>query len=192
MIAAPIIPYLSGGREKCITGACLLFRGCDLLSRAIECFSEFSHCAPIVRMDEYLGSPDRVALIEALEHGLTPTLVSNRCSNYNGDVYLFIPDGLTPEIQDKFRQHMFMECLKGTPYNYEELIENIVHRTTENPAAQICSEAEDLGLQFAGLERIPEYKSNLTPRPGDIPVWWKGSLYRLLPPFVLAQTTIAS
>jgi len=179
-----IIPYLNGGRNLCITGCAILVRGNDLLSKAIECFSVFSHCAPIVRMDEYLGTPDRVTLIEALEHGLTLTLLSERFQGYSGQVFLFIPVGLKPEIQAKLRSEMLVQLAQGTPYDYKALFANALGHTKENAAQQFCSEAYGLALEGVGIQRKPEFQSDLAPRPGDVATWWDGELIELVGPFM--------
>jgi hypothetical protein len=181
------IPYLEGGRELCVTGCAVLWRGKDLLSEAIELceHGDFSHASAVVRMDEYLGTPDRVTLIEALEHGPTPTLLSNRARDYDGEIYLFTPDGLTAEIQAKFRKFAFEASLKQEPYDFEGLLKQIAGHVHPNPKAVFCSDFWGRDAVSSGLPRKPEFRDNgWAPQPPDIPVWWPGKpVIKLVGPF---------
>ena len=177
------MPYLEGGRELCQTGCAILWRGDCLLSETIELFSQFSHCSLVVRMDEYLGTTDRVTTIEALASGLRLTLLSKQAQDYDGEVYLFIPEGLTPTTQERFRAWAVEHCAEEEPYNMSGLFTNAIHRTEENAKQVFCSEAYGQCLEASGVQRKPEFNNGLAPRPGDVPVWWKGRLVKLLQPF---------
>jgi hypothetical protein len=180
-------PYLQGGRELCQTGCALLLRGQgNVLSDAIEFWSSFSHCAPIVRFDDVLGRDDTPSLIEALAGGPTPGYVGEAYNAYEGEVYLFVPDGLTPEVQRRFRVAAFNRCLKRIKYDLAGLVENAVTHTEEKggDAPEFCSVYYDLDLKDSGLVRLPSHQDKVAPRPGDIPVWWGGQLYKLLQPFL--------
>jgi hypothetical protein len=177
-------PYLQGGRELCVTGCAVLFRGNDLLDEAIEHWGGLSHCACVVRQDECMDD-GRVPLIEALGGGLTPTFLEDDAQGYDGHVYLFTPAGLTPAIQHKFRSWLLIKTHERTPYGYGGLFGNMVGHVQENAKEPFCSEAWGLAIEQAPIPRLPQYQNNLAPRPGDVPVWWpsKGPMVELIGPF---------
>jgi len=208
---------IKSGRELCVTGCAILWRGRSLLDRAVELFTPFSHSSLVVRMDEYLGTKDRVTCIEALPGGLQPTLFSERARGFTGEIALFVPDGLTPERQSAIRAFALTECLKGKGYDYLGFLANILGRPREHRSSYFCSEFYGMALDKNGIARkgcqaascsslssdearaiqaLPGsrecgrgadkimYRNKLAPRPGDIPDWWPGSLYRLTGPFI--------
>jgi len=237
------------GRALCATGCVILWRGRTLLSRAVELFTPFSHCSLVVRMDEYLGARDRVTCVEAVPGGLQPRLLSALMRAFKGEIYLFAPEGLTPERQAMIRAFALGECLAGKGYDYIGFLMNILGRPRERRDRYFCSEFCAVALDKSGIARrgchkgrqaascsslsskvedggrgrlwsdearvsglCPETcdagearirskaafgeftspncnaaagadKVPLSPRPGDIPKWWPGSMYRLVEPF---------
>lgn len=182
MVAVRSIPFLTIGKDLCVTGSALLFQGCDLLSRAIECFSEFSHCAPIIRLEDF-GVQEGLVLFEALKHGITPNCLIERCTAYEGYIYLFVPEGLTFDAKQGFYRYLLRKHMDGTPFDFPALLENAIVHVKEDDTALFCSEAYDAALQAGGLSRSAYSDVSLAPRPGDIPKWWRGTVFRLLPPF---------
>ena len=181
------VPYLAGGRELCVTGACILTAADDLLGRAIRFFEGgralCSHAAPVVRFPSDMMDAERVTLIQALEHGLTATFASEFLEGFRGRVFLFTPAGLTPEIQARFRAWMLTGLCSRVPYDYLALFRQILGHTVQDAHAQFCSEAYGIGLEQAGLPRRAPYVNGLAPQPADIPEWWPGRLVELVEPF---------
>ncbi len=181
------IPYLDGGRELCVTGSCLLTAADTALGRAIRFFQGgeafCSHAAPVVRFPEEFVGRDRVTLIEALEHGLTPTYLSRYFKNFAGRLFLFTPAGLTPESQARFSAWLVDRMCAETPYDYVGLLRQTRGRVTEDNTALFCSEAYGMALEAAGLPRLPEAPAGLAPQPNDIPVWWLGRVVEMVGPF---------
>lgn len=182
------IPYLEGGRDLCVTGACFLTASDDVLGAAIRLFegkgAYVSHCAPIVRLPPELMDTTRVSLIEALEHGLTPTYASQRFQDYDGHVYLCVPKGLTEEQQHRFRKWLIDKMWRRVPYDYSSLFKNMGGHVAKDDGALFCSEAWGMAADDAGIERLPQYRNNFAPRPNDIPVWWDCAVYEIVGPFV--------
>jgi hypothetical protein len=175
------IPYLQGGRERCLPGCALLFQGVSLLEEAIENWGGLSHCACIVGPDIRIGSTEPTT-IEALAGGLTPRLVATDCQG-PGRFFLFTPDDLTPAKQQAFVSWLVNRMLLGTPYAYNQLLENAAGHVQESIGQEFCSEAWGLAAEHAGILRLPQNQSTLAPRPGDVPVWWPGSMIELVGPF---------
>ena len=176
-------PYLRGGRELCVTGCAILWRGRSLLDRAIELVTAFSHCSLIVRMDEYLGSQDRVATLEALPGGLVPALFSKRAHSFAGEIWLFTPDGLTPAKRTGIRSFALRECLTGKGYDYLGFMAAILGHPRKRRGRYFCSEFYAASLDVSGVRRKAS-SPHLAPRPGDIPEWWQGELRKLTGPFL--------
>ncbi len=182
------IPYLQGGRALCVTGCCFLTASDDILGRAIRlCEGEdayVSHAACVVRLPPNMMDEDRVSMIEALEHGLTPTYVSERFQDFNGHVYLFTPAGLTEEKQHKFRYWLIDKMFKRTPYDYSSLFRNAIGHVGAEASALFCSEAWGMAADYSGIERIEAFKGEKAPQPPDVIKWWLGRVVEITGPFV--------
>ena len=184
----PVRPYLYGGRELCVTGACLLTASSDWLGRAIRFFEGdaawCSHAAPVVRFPVDMVGAERVTLIEALEHGLTPTYLSHYFGDdFDGRLFLFTPWALTLEIQTKFRAWMLDKMFSQTGYDYGSLARQVAGHAQEDDALLFCSEAWGMAAEAAGLPRLPDAPQGLAPQPPDIPRWWAGKVVELIGPF---------
>lgn len=184
------IPYLEGGRDLCVTGSCILTASSSPLGKAIRCFEGHdaycSHAAPVVRYPANMVREERVTLIEALEHGLTPTYLSHYFRDFEGTLYLFVPHGLTVEVQEAFRFYLMDMMLKQTPYDYPDLFKQIMGRVREDDEKLFCSEAFGFATEYAGLKRKTSAPQGFAPQPPDISKWWDGVLYRLIGPFYRA------
>jgi hypothetical protein len=186
---APAIqtPYLQGGKELCTTGSCILVYSPTLLGEAIREFEDnggwCNHAASIVRMPEPFCSEAEVSLVEALEHGLTPTLLRSYFGSPGTRLYLFTPDGLTPEVQARFAAWIMGKMFTGTAYAYGALVEQVAGHVQEGTSAMFCSESYGCALEAAGLKRLGSAPAGVAPQPTDIPAWWSGSLVELVPPF---------
>lgn len=183
-----VVPYLDGGRELCVTGSCLLTAADTALGKAIRFFQGgeafCSHAAPVVRFPETLVDRERVTLIEALEHGITPTYLSHYFGkDFSGRLFLFTPAGLTPEIQRRFSAWVLDKMFSGTAYDYRALVRQVAGRVAQDDTDLFCSEQWGMGIEHAGLQRLPEAPAGLAPQPSDIPVWWLGRLVELVGPF---------
>jgi hypothetical protein len=181
------IPYRDGGRELCVTGSCLLTAADTALGRAIRFFQGggafCSHAAPVVRFPEEFVGRDRVTLIEALEHGLTPTYLSRYFKDFDGRLFLFTPAGLTELFQARFAAWLVDRMCAETPYGYRDLVRQTRGRVEQDDKALFCSEAYGMALEAAGLPRLAEAPAGLAPQPSDIPNWWLGRVVELVGPF---------
>jgi len=184
------IPYLDGGRELCVTGSCLLTASEDFIGDAIRLFEGdgafVSHAAAVVRFPSSLVSVERVTLIESLEHGPTPTYLSHYFTGFTGRLFLFTPDGLTPEIQAGFAAWALDKALKRVKYGYYAIAEQTLgHVQEENPNVEIfCSDFVAQDWEANGINRLTSFPPTLAAQPSDIPRWWSGSVVELVGPFV--------
>ena len=158
----------------------MLWKGNDLLGRAIRMFSTFSHASLIVRLEQYQGLKDRVFLVEALATGLELRLMSERIKDYNGEVFVFTPSGLGTTQQASIRDFALVECAKGIPYDYGSLFANILGHVSEDCRKLFCSEFVWLAWLQARL--VTPTLGNKAPRPGDIPKWANGILDEIIVP----------
>lgn len=185
------IPYMAGGRELCVTGTCVLTASCSTLGKAIRHFEGkdafCSHAAPVVRFPAEMVREERVTLIEALEHGMTPTYMSHYFSDFEGDLFLFVPDGLTPKIQEAFRFWLIDKMLNQTEYDYPDLVKQLFGRVKQDDNKLFCSEAWGFAIEFAGIDRRADAPQDYAPQPPDVSEWWDGTLYRLTGPFTHAK-----
>lgn len=181
------IPYLAGGRELCVTGCALLTASADLLGKTIrwceggEAFC--SHAAGVVRFPASLVARERVTLIESLTHGPVLTYLSRYFEDFKGRLFLFLPAGLTPEIQQGFAAWLLDKALLQTPYDWLGLGRQIVRHVAQDATALFCSEAVGMAWEAAGLPRRPAAPVGLAPQPKDLPVWWPGRVVELVGPF---------
>jgi uncharacterized protein YycO len=165
----------SAFESRLVTGCAILWKGLDPLSRAIRVFSRFSHASLVVRIEEYQGTKDQVFLTESLASGIELRSLWERIQNYNGQVFIFTPSWLTPEIQDKIGSFALQECAKNVPYSYGGLFANILGHVSQHARRWFCSQF----VWEAYIENAPAINFKPTPkapRPGDIPVWTHGTL----------------
>jgi hypothetical protein len=170
----PAVPY-ADIRPWLTTGTVILWKGSDLLSRAIRLFSEFSHASLVVR-DIDPANQDRVHIIEALATGLEMRHLSSRIRGYNGRVFAFKPFGLGEETKVSIKSFALDECAKGVRYDYGSLFANALGRVSEEANRWFCSEFAAKALEQAGICRIPLFRDAGAARPGDIPEWFMGRL----------------
>lgn len=186
-MSIPSIPYLSGGRERCVTGSCILTAASDLLGRSIRMFEGHdawcSHAAGVVRFPETLVARERVTLIESLEHGPTPTYLSHYFSGFVGRLFLFTPAGLTETVQTAFSAWLFEQVCNQVAYDYAALGKQIFGHVHEDGKALFCSELVGMGWEAAGLSRLPSAPKGVAPQPSDIASWWDGEVIELVGPF---------
>ena len=177
-------PYLQDGRSWITTGTIILWQGNDLLSRAIRCFSTFSHASLVVRNLDPLNA-ERVDIIEALATGLEMRHLSERAQGYDGRVFAFRALGLEADdfSQERIKSFALDECGNGIPYDYAGLFANALGRVSERMNRMFCSEFAAKALEQAGVPRLPAYRNDDAARPGDIPVWFDGGLIELTGPF---------
>ena len=189
------MPYLSGGREQCVTGSCVLTASEDFIGKAIRFFEGndawCSHAAAVVRQPDDTGR-DRVnvSLIESLEHGPTKTYLSYYFSEFKGRIFLFTPRGLTPQIKTDFANFLEGLVMQHVKYDYAGLLENVVGHVPEVPVGKqiqdcICSAMVGYGWERNGLPRKPFVPQGVVPQPPDLPSWWPvQSIFELVGPFV--------
>jgi hypothetical protein len=188
----PVIPYLAGGRELCVTGACLLTADAGLLGQSIRLFEGHgawcSHAAAVVRFPSCLVAEERVTLIESLEHGPVPTYLSHYFQGFEGRLFLAIPKGLAPAIQEDFAAWCLDKVLKQIRYDYRGLAGQIFGHVREDGRELFCSELVGLGWEESGLTRLPWAPKGLLAQPPDLPNWWAmETVVELIGPFVQAE-----
>lgn len=166
-------------RPEIVPGWCALFKGGNALGRAIRVKSEFSHVAPLIRFS-LPTLADRIFTAEEIETGLELRRLSAKIKDYKGEVYLFRPDGLTPEISDRCVAVALDYVSQGLPYDYAGLLANAFGRERVDPGdlggPMICSRWGVTWWHLAGLvSDLPQY----WPTPGDIPAWYAGTLFKV-------------
>lgn len=179
---APVCSY-DAIRPWLTTGTIILWQGDDLLSRAIRCFSMFSHASLVVR-DLDPEQTERVDIIEALATGLEMRHLSERIKGYDGRVFAFQVHGMDfyKDVQARIKSFALDECGKGVPYDYAGLFANILGHVSERMNRMFCSEFAAKALEQAGIPRLPGYQNGKAARPGDIPVWFYGALREIKVP----------
>jgi hypothetical protein len=168
MAGTTSIPVLSyeALRSRLRTGHVILWQGDSLLSRAIRCFSEYSHASLVVRLFDRDDRRQRVYLVEALETGLELRHLSKRLAGYSGRARVWMPP-VRPFQQSVARQFAVDRCADAIRYDYGGLIANILCRVSRDASHYICSEFVWDDLIHAGVVRA----TDRAPRPGDIIPW---------------------
>jgi len=170
------IPY-SLARERAAACWPVLFSGRGIFSEAIKFFShgEFSHASIIIRFPLPGAVGKRVYMVEALAGGLTFTLFSKRVAEYEGEVYLLEPLGLTPDMSMDGLDFALQELGKGKKYDDWTLFKNILGPAPADPEKYICSEFAQFTLEHMGLlEKRP-----MAATPSDLPQILPSVLYHV-------------
>ena len=160
-MAAKYIVY----RNLMQTGDLLLWRSHTVIGWLIRLFSKatVNHASLVLRLDLYEEFRDRRFILEALEPGIVLRLLSERLSNYKGEVYWYPLLECYDEHRPRIRNWSLVQV--GTPYDYGSLFQQIVQRVPTNPSRFFCSEYCFMAYEAAGLPVISEK----APRPGDMP-----------------------
>ena len=153
-------------RDQIKTGDAILWNGAGLISSAIRRWSKFSHVSLVVRMPDYDRLKERVFMVEALNHGLEFTLLSNQLEGYSGQAH-WMSVGMTTEQQSLSRAHALLECASTTGYDYKSLFRNVLGRVSMDARHYFCSEFVWFNYIYAG--RVEATKK--APRPGDLVDW---------------------
>ena len=126
---------------------------------------DVNHSSILLRPKEYAGLKDRRILLEALNGGLVPRLLSLRLSKYHGRVwwYPLDEDKVSEEQRTMMMEWTLMEVLKGKRYDFESLFANAVGRVSVNADKWFCSEAYTAMLMSVNL--VPKDTKAL--RPGE-------------------------
>jgi hypothetical protein len=161
----PVVPY-EDLRSRLRTGHVVLWQGDSLLSRAIRCFSEYSHASLVVRLFDHDDRRQRVFLVEALETGLELRHLSKRLAGYSGRARVWMPP-VRPFQQTACRQFAVDRCADGIRYDYGGLFANILGRVSRDASRYICSEFVWDALVHTGVV----HGTDRAPRPGDIIPW---------------------
>jgi hypothetical protein len=122
------------------TGGFILYKGYGNVSRAIMLFTEWSHISIIVRFELYKELRNRIFVVEAVGKGLRPYLLSKKVQEYNGEMYLCQPEGLTQGQRDIIRGFAWVEACMGKPYDYKTFLKMALSHAHPDIRAYICSE----------------------------------------------------
>lgn len=125
-------------RDAMRTGDVILYESDSLLGRIIRWKTDKSHVSVIVRLPDYEGRKKRRFLLEALNHGITPTLLSKKLETYNGRAWWY-------PMRDEFdpvRKHIGTWAFSqiGVKYDYFDLFRSALGRVSQNMRALFCSE----------------------------------------------------
>jgi hypothetical protein len=150
-------------RDRIKTGDCIEFRTNSIVGWLIRKVTgkEETHTAKVIRFD--LIDPDRIYLLEALDHGIELNLLSERLKKQNGNAW-WVP--LMPEFDNK-RLLLGMYSLRwvGTPYDYFSIFKQLFNKVKINAKRFFCSEFANAVDIKAGL---PVKKMKYAPRPGEM------------------------
>ena len=152
------------------TGCCILWSGKCVLSRLIRFFSgsRFSHASLTVNVDGL-----QCGIVEAEATGLELRELRELMLGYKGEIWLFIPDNLVGHTKGIY-QLAIEECASAIPYDFGGLFMNIIRRTNEKIHKFFCS-----AFCWEVWRENKMCEGDISPRPGDIPTWMKGSMRRL-------------
>ncbi len=165
------------------SGDCVLWRSRGLVPWIIQRFTEYSHAALVVRLDEYEGLRDRVFLVEAVGSGVELRLLSERLPrDGRGRAYVFQPQTLRGYSQDWIRAEALTLAARGVGYDFKGLFGNLLGRVSTDAQRYFCSELVWNKWHKAGVlrannlrpEGVEALRRGKAPRPGDIPDWMRG------------------
>lgn len=174
-------------RERIRTGDAVLWRSRGFLPSLIRIWSDYTHASLVVRLDEYAGLHHRVFLIEALNRGLTLTLLSKRLAETAGGAWLFQPEGLDDDQIAKLRVSALVNAARQVRYDFKGLVANMLGRVSMDARRYFCSEHVWHEWDLAGVlmpdvltdTGFRQHERGKAPRPGDIPRWIRGNLIDL-------------
>jgi hypothetical protein len=163
-------------RPLLITGAIVLWKSPGIIPWLIRQWSEYSHASLIVRLDDYVELKDRVWLVEALAQGISLGILSKELEGYKGEAFVLIPE-LNIHQQSIIRQFALNECGERVDYDFFGLFANVFGRISFDVRKYICSEFCYQAMVECGQCPV----MNQAPRPGDLPIWVGGTLYKIKP-----------
>lgn len=172
-------------RPSLRTGDCVLWQSRGVVPWIIQRWTDYSHAALIIRLDEYCGLKDRVFLVEAVSRGLTLTLLSERLPRPGrGRAFLFQPETLHEYSQNAIRADALTATAQGIGYDFKGLFANLFGRVSLNARRYFCSELVWAKWHKAGVFRYGNLTEagqsgldrNRAPRPGDLVAWVRGDV----------------
>jgi len=181
------IPYLQL-RETIRNGDCILWQGTGFVPWAIMKWTDYSHASLVVRFQEAKGFEERVHIVESLSGGLKFNCLSYRLEKDKGRAFLFQPNCLWQNSQERIRVAAINDKVRGIKYDYKGLFTNLLGRVNNDAGRYFCSEfvwvkwGENGVLGNGNLTELGEkmLKKNKAPRPGDIPLWMNGKLTEII------------
>jgi len=155
-------------RPKMRTGDLLLWKSDTLLGKLIRLFTDSNHASLILRFrKQFEGVRKRRFLLEALEHGITLALISDRLKNFKGEAYWYpVKDAYNP-LRDGVASWALNEV--GTPYDFRSLFRNALGRVSTDANNLFCSEYFFLAWQSQIPDLLSPWGEGKAPRPGDLP-----------------------
>jgi hypothetical protein len=149
-------------RHRMGTGDIIEFRSNTLVGWGIRKFTGYSvnHTALVIRLGQY--DPNRVFVLEALEHGVVLNLLSRRLAAFDGRAWWL---GLKPEY-GFHRMDIGRIALGhvGVKYDFGSILRQLVARVSVDARAFFCSEYAYLPLLEAGLP----VRRETAPWPGEM------------------------
>lgn len=175
-------------RDQFETGDCVLTKGTGLVSRIIRLFTEYSHAYTVIGLGEYKELHDRVFLLEAQITGVRLVLLSDVLRDHPGQIDLFKPKYLTKAQRKVVAVEALCLAAGQIRYDFGSLFRNLLGRTSLTIKRYFCSElvwdlwaragvvkVDSPSLTLVGADYLLKGKA---PRPGDIPKWVCGELFR--------------
>lgn len=151
------------------TGDAALWIGNDLKSRLIRLFTKYSHASLIVILEGV------VYLVESIGSGLELRRLSKRIAEYNGEVFLFKPDGMTEQQRETIRKFAIFECSEGKRYDFRTFFRLILGKASQDAAKFICSEfVWEAWIQAGFVER-----TKYAPTPAGLVEMVKGKITKI-------------
>lgn len=152
------------------TGDCLLFKGSSIISKLIMRFTEYSHAAIIVKLQNSLYIVE-ATLPECELRDPFKAIADAK------ETYLFKPKWIT-ETNRKCITKMALDTVAtGTKYDVKSLFKNIIARTSIDAKAYFCSELVwDIWVNCG----VAPLWILTAPRPGDIPRRVEGHLFKIV------------
>lgn len=159
-------------RDNMKTGDLLLWRSNSVLGKLIRWFSkaDVNHAGLVFHFNEFKDLKNRRIIIEALEKGLEPSLLSERLEIFDGNVWWYaLKDEFDPyrnRIGDWATQQAFQ--YPKPKYDYGSLFKQAVARVSCDARNFFCSEyCYMVWFEAAGYPLVPLVEH--APRPGDLP-----------------------
>jgi hypothetical protein len=123
-----------------------------------------NHTSLVIRPDALSGYRDRRFALEALEHGVTPTLLSEKLRNYKGRAYWVPLRSESDPKRERLKEIAIIRMCEYRPeYDYINLLKQTFMRVSLDAERFFCSEWAQWVWTQAGIVR----REKKALRPGE-------------------------
>jgi hypothetical protein len=146
------------------TGDCILWKSNTIIGKLIRMWSpRFNHVSLALHLTQHECLEDRRWMLEALEHGITLTLLSRRLMDFKGEAWLL-------PVRKEFAHHRpFVASWAlnniGVRYDYKSLFQNMLGHVSAEAKSFFCSEF--YYMAWCDAMRT-DFGFNHAPRPSDV------------------------